>query len=150
MSLGGDFYAMTDDQLTKILAGEIDFFDFYELTPEEGGAAALFTDGEDAWDVLMNFFNSIPVLGVHQTDLIPEAAFYSSAQHVKQIAAKLAQLTRQDLQTRFDDEAFQAGDYYHGECWLEEPDELFDVIDGLIAFYQDCAAKGYALLYRMT
>lgn len=150
MSLGGDFYAISDEQLHKILDQSIDFFDFYELKPDEGGAAALFTDGEDAWDVLMNFFTDVPVLGVHQTDLIPEAAFYSSAQQVQQIAAQLAQLTQQDLQARFDDADFQAGDYYHGECWLEEPDELFEVIEALIVFYQDCAAKGYALIYRMT
>jgi hypothetical protein len=150
MSLGGDFYALSDAQLEQILDGTIDFFDFYELPAIDGGAAALFTEGEDAWDVLRHFFEDIAVLGVHDTDLIPEAAFYSSAQQVQTIAAQLARFTRQDLDARFHEDSFQSGDYYHGECWLEEPDELFEVIEALIAFYQDCAAKGYALIYRIT
>lgn len=38
MSLGGDFYALEQRHLAQILAGELDFFEFYEKTYRAGRA----------------------------------------------------------------------------------------------------------------
>ena len=49
MSLGGDFYALEQRHLAQILAGELDFFEFYEKTAAQDGPKAVFSEGEDAW-----------------------------------------------------------------------------------------------------
>ncbi len=154
MSLGGDFYALEQRHLAQILAGELDFFEFYEKTAAQDGPKAVFSEGEDAWHWLQLRFEALglDILGVHETGLIPEAAFFSSAIEVQALAAALGQLSEQQLSALADLQDLADADFYHAEYWLEdaEPDEALMLLQALVAFYQHCAAQGWALLYRMT
>ncbi len=65
----------------------------------QDGPKAVFSEGEDAWHWLQLRFEALglDILGVHETGLIPEAAFFSSATEVQALAAALGQLSEQQL-----------------------------------------------------
>lgn len=154
MSMGGDFYALSDAQLQQVLTGELDFFDFYENDARQGGPAAVFSEGEDAWDWLRLRFEALDVaiLGEHHSDMVPELAFYSTAAEVRMIAETLSALEEDQWQSLADLSDLADRDFYHQEYWLKdtEPAEVLELLMGLRDFYQQCARQGWALLYRIT
>lgn len=137
MSVGGDFYALSDQQLDRLLFGALNYAAFLanEL-PEK--PSDCFTGAEYCWFDLTQLLSD-RVFGT-PTDLIPEAAGYVYA---KQVPAVL-----QTTLTALDQAEFlsvcEAGEF------ADDATTLWAATQGLKAFYERAAAQGEAILFRVT
>jgi hypothetical protein len=138
MSMGGDFFALTDDQLARLLRGTLDYGDFLYDGPGERPSECL-ADFEPLWFELTQVLAAERACGVRQTNLIPEICGYASSQEVVQIAARLAPLNAEVIGQRCRLIGTDAG-----------PAEVWPAVQALAAFYQRAAERGNAVLFRVT
>lgn len=138
MSLGGDFYALSDDQLQRLLDEKLYYGEFLAALLEEKPREC-FSDGEYYWFELTRLLAPEDACGVDHTDVIPEMSGYSFAEQVLSTAQALARLSEEKLRQR------------HSQQGIEQDfGELYSVIQGVIAFYQRAAQQGDAVLFRVT
>ncbi len=138
MSMGGDFYALSDEQLQNMLDGTLDYVEFLydeiEDKPRE-----CYADGEHVWLELTRLLDEEDACGVEHTDAIPEASGYAFSDDVASIAQNLAMLDEDELKSRYDD------------ADMDAPfDEMLGIVKGLVAFYERAASNGDAVLFRVT
>jgi hypothetical protein len=135
---GGDFYALTDDQLKRLLAGELDPAQFLQAgggeQPREhfGEAAAL-------WYELSQVLQAESGCGAEQTTAIPAMAGFSWSQQVQATAGQLAKLADAQLRTRCEGALMEAS-----------ADQVLAAVRALTAFYQRAAGNQDAVLFRVA
>lgn len=138
MSMGGDFYALSDEQLQKMLNDELDYSKFlYDELNEK--PAECFSDAEYCWNDVREILTPEDACGIDITDSIPEVSGYSFSSDVKTIAARLERLNESEIKER------------HFELGIEtELETMSGIIKGLVAFYLRAATNGNAVLFRVT
>ncbi|HEX2543728.1 MAG TPA: DUF1877 family protein [Ramlibacter sp.] len=138
MGNDGGFYAMSDDQLKRLLAGELAHAAF--LHPS-GGEQPRETHVEAirVWYELSQVLQAEAACGAAQTDAIPSMVGYSYSAEVQTTAARLAALAEPELRTRCESALMEA-----------TPDEVVAAVQGLKAFYQRAAANSDAVLFRIA
>lgn len=140
MSMGGDFYALSDAHLTSLLEGKIDYSDYLggeadtDKSPRECYARA-----EHIWYELSQILAPEEGCGVEITQEIPEMASYSYSDEVKSVAEKLLLLGDEEIQDRFD--ALETEESFA---------EVRQAVKEVVAFYQRAAANDDAVLFRVT
>lgn len=155
MSMGGNFYALSDELLTKMECasdgkpneeGRVE--DFYEdcLIPFLDGnfpnePREVFSEQEWHWYALTLLLAPEDACGLHQ-ELGGDAMGYSFSSDVIVIAAALSELTDDEIRERYDEEIEQMND--------APVEELIELIHGVTAFYQRAAANRHAVLFRVT
>ena len=138
MSMGGDFYALSDQQLQNLLDGSLDYAQFLDNALAEKPREC-FSEGEIVWFELTQMLEPEYACGIENTDAIPEMSGYSFAEDVAGVAEELAALDEAALRERYD-EADMMPDFA----------EMQRVIQSLTAFYQRAAQNGDAVLFRVT
>ena len=138
MSAEGGFYALSDDQLQRLLAGELAYGPFLQSA---GGEKPRETHVEAiaVWYELSQVLQAEAGCGAEQTDKIPTMVGYSTSQQVQATAAKLAALADTEVRKRCDSALMEA-----------TPDEVVKAVQGLKAFYQRAAANKDAVLFRVA
>jgi hypothetical protein len=135
---GGNFYALTDDQLKRLLAGELAHAQFLQAgggeQPREKYAKA-----EQVWYELSQVLQGEAACGAEQTDKIPEMVGYSYSQQVQATAARLAALGDAEIRTRCEGALMEA-----------TPDQVLAVVKDLKDFYQRAATHKDAVLFRVS
>jgi hypothetical protein len=138
MSVEGGFYALSDDQLKRLLAGELAYGPFLASAagekPRETHAEPI-----AVWYELSQVLQAESGCGAEQTDKIPTMVGYSSAQQVQGIAPKLAALADAEVRKRCEGALMEA-----------TPEEVVQAVQGLKAFYQRAAANKDAVLFRVA
>ena len=138
MSTAGGFYALSDDQLKRLLAGELAYAAFLE----KGGGEQpreIHSDAIQVWYELSQVLQGEAACGAEQTDKIPTMVGYSSSQQVQSTAARLAGLADAEIRTRCESALMEA-----------TPDQVVAAVQGLKAFYQRAAANKDAVLFRVA
>ncbi len=138
MSMGGDFYALSDDQLTRLLDGSLDYGDFLYDQIEERPREC-YAGGEFVWYELTQILAPEDGCGIEQTDAIPEASGYSFSDDVESVAKQLALLDDEEIKRRY-------GKIETGESF----ESVLKAVNEVVAFYQRAAANKYAVLFRVT
>jgi hypothetical protein len=140
MSMGGDFYAITDVQLQQLLDESIDYAAFLhgELAEQP---RECFSDGEYLWFELTQLLDDESACGYDTTFAVPESSGYAFAVQVKQIAQALSQLSDDEIRQRCERIEMNEDDGV---------DAVVEVVLGLTAFYQRAASHGDAVLFRVT
>jgi hypothetical protein len=137
MSAGG-FYALTDDQLKRLLAGELAYAPFLQAgggeQPRETHADAI-----AVWYELSQVLQAEAGCGAEQTDRIPTMVGYSDSKQVQATAAQLAGLADAEIRKRCEGALMEA-----------TPDDVVKAVQGLKAFYQRAAANKDAVLFRVA
>lgn len=137
MSAGG-FYALSDDQLKRLLAGELAHAAFLQAgggeQPRETHADAI-----AVWYELSQVLQGEAACGAEQTDRIPTMVGFSWSQQVQKTAAQLAGLADAEVRKRCESALMEA-----------TPDEVVQAVQGLKAFYQRAAANKDAVLFRVA
>lgn len=138
MSAEGGFYALTDDQLKRLLGGELAYAPFLQSgggeQPRELHAEAL-----PVWYELSQVLQGEAACGAEQTDRIPVMVGYSWSQQVQATAAQLAALAEAELRKRCEGALMEA-----------TPDQVVHAVQGLKAFYQRAAGHNDAVLFRVA
>ena len=138
MQSGGHFFALSDDQLRRLLSGELAHAGF--LAP--GGSEQpreTYSKAAALWYELSQVLQGEAACGTEQTDRIPEMVGYSFAPQVQSTAASLAVLPDAELRTRCEGALMEA-----------TPDEVLRAVQDLRAFYQRAAANKDAVLFRVA
>ena len=138
MSMGGDFYALSDDQLQRMLEGSLDYAEFLYGEIEEKPREC-YSRGEHLWYELTRLLQNEDACGMEQTDAIPEFSGYSVSGDVASTAKRLTALSEDQIRHRHDDENIEA-----------PIDEVLDIVKGVVEFYARAAANGDAVLFRVT
>ena len=137
MSAGG-FYALTDDQLKRLLAGELAYAPFLQAgggeQPRETHADAI-----AVWYELSQVLQAEAGCGAEQTDRIPTMVGYSDSKQVQATAAQLAGLADAEIRKRCEGALMEA-----------TPDDVVKAVQGLKGFYQRAAANKDAVLFRVA
>jgi hypothetical protein len=137
MSAGG-FYALTDDQLKRLLAGELAYTPFLQAgggeQPRETHADAI-----AVWYELSQVLQAEAGCGAEQTDKIPTMVGYSDSKQVQATAAQLANLADAEVRKRCEGALMEA-----------TPDDVVKAVQGLKAFYQRAASNKDAVLFRVA
>lgn len=155
MSMGGDFYALSDALLTRMVCasdsepndqGVVE--DFYEdcFMPLLDGnipnePREVFSDYEWHWYPLTVLLDPEDACGMNH-HLGGDTIGYSFSSDVIDIAAALGKLTDDEIRERYEDDIEQMHD--------APVEELIELIHGVTAFYQRAAANGHAVLFRVT
>lgn len=138
MRVDGGFYALSDDQLKRLLAGELAHDAFLGggagEQPRETHAQAI-----GVWYELSQVLQAEGACGAAQTDRIPAMAGYSFADQVQATAAKLAVLPDAEVRSRCESAIMEAS-----------VDDVLAAVQGLKAFYQRAAAHQDAVLFRVA
>lgn len=138
MSNAGGFYALTDDQLKRLLAGELAYAGFLE----KGGGEQpreLHADAVQVWYELSQVLQGEAACGSAQTDKIPSMVGYSFSDQVQSTSARLAALADAEIRKRCESALMEA-----------TPDQVIAAVQGLKAFYQRAAANRDAVLFRVA
>lgn len=135
---GGDFYALSDDQLTRLLAGELPYGQFLYNEGSEK-PREVYSKAEPLWYELSQVLQPEAACGVEQTDKIPEMVGFSSAKEVQAIAVKLAALADPEILKRCEAAMMEA-----------TPDQVVAAVHDLKAFFQRAASNQDAVLFRVT
>jgi hypothetical protein len=134
---GGNFYALSDDQLKRLLSGELAHAGFLQAgggeQPRETYAKAA-----QCWYELSQVLQGEAGCGAEQTDKIPEMVGYSSSQQVQATAGKLATLAESEIRRRCDGALMEA-----------TVDQVLAAVRDLQGFYQRAAANKDAVLFRV-
>ncbi|MES2945987.1 MAG: DUF1877 family protein [Pseudomonadota bacterium] len=138
MSMGGDFYSITEDQLTRLLEGDLAYGDFlYDSEGEQ--PRECFSQFERLWYELSKVTQEENGCGVEICDVIPEICTYSYPDDVAETSEMLAGLDEATIQERCEEEG------------IETPyQEVWAAVQGLKDFYQRAANNGDAVLFRVT
>lgn len=138
MSNGSGFFAMSEDQLKRLLAGQIDHASFLQPgggeQPRENHDAAI-----ACWYELSQVLQGEAACGAEQTDRIPTMVGYSYSAQVQDTAAKLKALAEGEIRRRCDSALMEAS-----------VDEVVAAVRGLTAFYERAAANKDAVLFRVA
>lgn len=137
MSLGGDFYALTDLQLERMLEGALGLeflYDELEEKPRE-----CYSEAEHAWYELMQILSPVMMPFSEQTDTIPEMSQFSWAHEVVELAEELVEIDDEMIEERYDPEEMNT-----------DLDTLKGYIKKIVSFYQRAAQHGDAVLFRVT
>jgi alpha-beta hydrolase superfamily lysophospholipase len=138
MGTDGGFYALSDDQLQRLLAGQLAYASFLQRAgteqPRETHAEAL-----AVWYELSQVLQDEAACGAAQTDAIPAMAGYSTSAQVQATWAKLAKLADAEIRTRCETALMEA-----------TPDQVVQAVQGLKAFYERAAANKDAVLFRVA
>lgn len=137
MSLGGDFYALSDQQLEDLLDGTLGLAFLYKELEEY--PRECYSGAEQAWYELTQILGAIMSDYSEQTDAIPEISQYTWATDVPKLAEKLARV----------DEAYIESSY-NGDEMATDLATLKNYIQAVIRFYQRAAQNGDAVLFRVT
>jgi hypothetical protein len=135
---GGDFYALTDDQLKRLLAGELAHADFLKKGAGEQPREA-FAKVAPVWYELSQVLQGEAACGAEQTDKIPEMVGFSYSQQVQATAGKLAALAEAEIRTRCEGALMEA-----------TVDQVLAAVRDLQGFYQRAAANNDAVLFRVS
>jgi hypothetical protein len=136
--VGGDFYAMSDAQLMRLLDGTVHFGAFlYGEAAEQ--PRECYSEAAPYWQALLKLLAPEDGCGSEVTDTIPEASGYSYAEDVAFVAAQLAGLSDETLQQR----------YLEGKIEIDF-ESLLAAVKGVIDFYQRAAQHGEAVLFRVA
>src|SRR5262245_16509353 len=138
MSMGGDFYALTDNQLTSLLEGALEYGKFlYDDTGERPHECL--SRYEHLWYELSQVLADEEACGVEQSDAIPEMCGYTFSRDVTSIARMLERLDEAAIRDRCE----QTG--------VDAPyEQIWSAVQDLSAFYRRAADKGNAILFRVT
>jgi len=138
MSTEGGFYAISDDQLKRLLAGELAYAPFLQKSaseqPRETHAECI-----AVWYELSQVLQGEAACGAEQSDKIPTMVGYSFSPQVQSTAAKLAALADAEIRTRCESALMEA-----------TPDQVVQAAQGLKSFYQRAAANKDAVLFRVA
>jgi hypothetical protein len=138
MSTAGGFYALSDDQLKRLLAGELAYAGFLDKgggeQPRELHAEAL-----QVWYELSQVLQGEAACGVEQTDRIPSMVGFAYAKDVQAIAAKLKALAEPEVRKRCEGALMEAS-----------VDDVVQAVRGLTAFYERAASRQDAVLFRVA
>ena len=138
MSIAGGFYALSDDQLKRLLAGELAYAPFLQAgggeQPRETHA-----DAVAVWYELSQVLQGEAACGTEQTDKIPSMVGYSSSAQVQAVAAKLKALAEPEVRKRCEGALMEAS-----------VDEVVEAVRGLAAFYERAAGNKDAVLFRVA
>lgn len=138
MGPGGHFFALTEDQLARLLAGELAHAAFLAAGPGEQPRES-YSKAAAVWYELSQVLQGECACGVEQTDRIPVMVGYSNSGQVQATASSLAALAEAELRTRCESALMEA-----------TPDEVLQAVQELKAFYQRAAANGDAVLFRVA
>ena len=139
MSLGGAFYALSDNQLERMLDGTLDYAKFLYNEDLEEKPRECFSEAEYYWHELTQLLSEEVACGQKVTDEIPEMSGFTFSGEVAAIASRLAQLTAVEIQSR------------HTALGLDgEWKSMYSAVKGLVEFYQRTASNGDAVLFRIT
>jgi hypothetical protein len=138
MSNGSGFFALSDDQLKRLLAGQIAYASFLQPgggeQPRENHDAAI-----ACWYELSQVLQDESACGAEQTDKIPTMVGYSDSGQVQETASKLKVLAEAEVRKRCDSALMEAS-----------VDEVVQAVRGLTAFYERAAANKDAVLFRVA
>lgn len=138
MSNGSGFFALSEDQLKRLLAGEIAYASFLQAgggeQPRENHDAAI-----ACWYELSQVLQPESACGAEQTDKIPTMVGYSSPGQVQDTATKLKALAEAEVRKRCESALMEAS-----------VDEVVQAVRGLTAFYERAAANQDAVLFRVA
>ena len=138
MTSGGDFYALSDDQLQRLLSGELEPARFLAA----GGAEQpreCYAKCEPVWYELSQVLQPEAACGAEQTSVIPQMCGYSNSEQVQETARKLAALAQDDVRGRCADAIMEA-----------PKEQVLEAVQGLTAFFQRAAANHDAVLFRVS
>jgi hypothetical protein len=138
MGNGGHFFALSEDQLKRLLAGELPHADFLAARAGEQPRET-FSEAASVWYELSQVLQSESACGAAQSDSIPDMVGYSFPPEVQFTAASLARLAESELRERCENALMEA-----------TPDEVMQVVQDLKAFYQRAAANRDAVLFRVA
>jgi hypothetical protein len=134
----GDFYALSDDQLKRLLAGELDPAQFLQGAGSEKPREN-FGQAKGVWYELSQVLQAEGGCGAEQTTAIPAMAGYSYADKVQASAAQLAKLAEAELRKRCDGALMEAS-----------VDQVLEAVRGLTGFFQRAAGNRDAILFRVA
>jgi hypothetical protein len=138
MGTEGGFYALSDDQLQRLLAGSLAYAPFLQAAsdekPRETHAEAI-----AVWYELSQVLQSEGGCGAQQSDKIPTMVGFSNSQQVQVTAAKLAALADAEIRKRCEGALMEA-----------TPEQVLQAVQGLKAFYQRAATNKDAVLFRVA
>lgn len=138
MSSGGDFYALSDDQLQRLLAGDLDHVKFLATGgPEQ--PRECYAKCEPVWYELSQVLQPENACGAEQTSAIPQMCGYSNSDQVQDTARKLAALAQDEVRGRCADAIMEA-----------PMEQVLEAVQGLTAFFQRAAANRDAVLFRVS
>ena len=138
MGMDGGFYALSDDQLDRLLSGAL----AYEPFLGAGGGEQpreTHVDALPVWYELSQVLQAEAACGAEQTDKIPTMVGYSRSPQVRDTAARLAALAEAEIRKRCESALMEA-----------TPDQVVQAVQGLAAFYQRAAANQDAVLFRVA
>lgn len=138
MSNGSGFFAISDDQLKRLLGGELPYGPFLQAgggeKPRETNEQAI-----QCWYELSQVLQAEAACGVEQTDKIPSMVGFAYAKDVQAIAAKLKALAEPEVRKRCEGALMEAS-----------VDEVVQAVRGLTAFYERAASNQDAVLFRVA
>lgn len=135
---GGDFYALSEDQLKRLLAGELDHAQFLAAGGGEQPRER-FAQANAVWYELSQVLQAEAACGKEQTTAIPAMAGYSYAAQVQATAGQLAQLAEPELRTRC-----------AGALMEASVEQVLAAIQALTDFYRRAAGNQDAILFRVS
>ena len=138
MSTAGGFYALSDDRLRRLLAGELAYAPFLQAGGGEQ-PREMHADAIAVWYELSQVLQAEAACGAEQTDKIPSMVGYSFSREVQSTAARLATLADGDIRKRCESALMEA-----------TPDDVLAAVQGLKGFYQRAAANTDAVLFRVA
>lgn len=138
MSMCGNFFALSDRQLERMLNDVLDYSKFLYNELDEKPAEC-FSHAEYCWNDVREILTPEDACGMDITDSIPEMSGYSFSSDVKAIAASLERLNESEIKDR------------HAELSIStDLNTINDIVRGLVEFYQRAARNGNAVLFRVT
>ena len=138
MSMGGDFYALSDDQLTRLLKGALNHEGFLHAGPGEQPRESL-TKFEHLWYELSQVLAEEQGCGAAQSEIIPQLCSFSTSKEVAETARMLEKLDEPAVLARC------------GQAGVEAPAaEVWGAVKEVIAFYRRAAENKDAVLFRVT
>lgn len=138
MGTGGHFFALSEDQLRRLLAGELPHAAFLGAGGGEQPRET-YSKAAAVWYELSQVLQAEAGCGSEQTDKIPTMVGYSTSAQVQATAAKLATLADAEVRKRCESALMEA-----------TPDQVVQAVQGLKAFYQRAAANKDAVLFRVA
>jgi hypothetical protein len=135
---GGNFHALSDDQLKRLLAGEL----AHEAFLGAGGAERpreTYAQAAQVWYELSQVLQAEGACGAEQTDRIPEMVGFSYSPQVQATAGKLAALGEAEVRKRCE-----------GALMDATPEQVLGAVNDLKGFYQRAAERGEAVLFRVS
>ena len=138
MHNGGYFFALTEDQLRRLLAGELPHAAFLAASGGEQPRET-YSNAAGLWYELSQVLQGEAACGAEQTDKIPEMVGYSFADQVRSTAAGLAALAEAELRKRCEGALMEA-----------TPEQVLQAVQDLKAFYLRAAANRDAVLFRVA